>query len=627
EGFITLLHLGAYFLVASSVLDTEKWWYRLFATSVGVSAFLGIYGILQLAGVIVINQGGVRLDGTFGNAAYFAGYMLFHLFLTLFLILRHRVPANRKWMYGAAMLLQLFVLYFSATRGAAVGLIGGLLLSSLLLALFEKQNRSLRKWAIGTIVGVLVVVGAIYSVRNVEWVAKNPVLSRFATINLQSAPARFMVWGMAFEGFKENPILGWGQEGFNFVFNKYYNPDMWSQEAWFDRTHNIFFDWLIAGGLLGLLAYLSLHAGLLYYIWKGKPESSATPFSFAEKSVLTGLLAAYVVQNLFVFDNIGTYILFFSLLAFMHSRVSVPTRLAALPALSKGAVSQTALASVTVLFIAVLYFANVRGIALAQDLIAGLKSHPKGLGENLEAYRRASKKNMVGRQETAEQFLQAAVAVTGAAGAPAEIKETFAKEAAETMEREVEHVPSDARLSVFLGVFYNRMRAFDKALGHLSKAHELSPTKQTITFEIANVYLNQGKFNEALVLLKEAYELAPEFDEARKVYAVAAIYANRFDLVEALLVPKYGTIAVSDDRIVKAYYDVKRYAPVLEIWKERVAKNPDNAQMRTSLAAAYLLLGDRKKAIAEIEEAIRINPEFKAQGDYFISEIRAGRNP
>ena len=146
EGFVTMIHLVLYFFVASSVLNTEKWWHRFFATSVGVSAFLGIYGILQLAGKIVINQGGVRLDGTFGNAAYFAGYMLFHIFLSLFLILRHRIPPVYKWLYGAAIALQVFMLIFTATRGAALGLIGGLSLAFLLVALFERNNRRLRKF-------------------------------------------------------------------------------------------------------------------------------------------------------------------------------------------------------------------------------------------------------------------------------------------------------------------------------------------------------------------------------------------------------------------------------------------------------------------------------------------------
>src|SRR3989344_5396181 len=131
EGFVTMIHLALYFLVAAAVLNTEKWWHRFFATSVGVSAFLGIYGILQLAGKIVINQGGVRLDGTFGNAAYFAGYMLFHIFLSVFLILRHRLDTGWKWLYGAAIILQAFTLIFTATRGAALGLVGGLSLAFL----------------------------------------------------------------------------------------------------------------------------------------------------------------------------------------------------------------------------------------------------------------------------------------------------------------------------------------------------------------------------------------------------------------------------------------------------------------------------------------------------------------
>src|SRR3989338_10556446 len=143
EGFITLIHLGADFLIASAGLNTERLWHRFFATSVGVSAFLGIYGLLQLAGKIVINQGGVRLDGTFGNAAYFAGYMLFHIFLSLFLIFRHRLNPGIKWLYGGAILRQVFTLIFTATRGAGLGLIGGLSLALIPTILFEKGDKRL----------------------------------------------------------------------------------------------------------------------------------------------------------------------------------------------------------------------------------------------------------------------------------------------------------------------------------------------------------------------------------------------------------------------------------------------------------------------------------------------------
>ena len=146
EGFVALIHLGAFFLVASSTLREEKWWRRLFHTSVAVSIIIAIYGIFQLAGVIVINQGGVRLDGTFGNAAYLAAYMLLHAFLTLFLIASHRSPSMfLKCYLTVALLLQFFTLYHTATRGAMVGLIAGLFLTALLIAIFERESKRLRK--------------------------------------------------------------------------------------------------------------------------------------------------------------------------------------------------------------------------------------------------------------------------------------------------------------------------------------------------------------------------------------------------------------------------------------------------------------------------------------------------
>ena len=77
EGLVTHLHLLAYFVVAISVLNTEKLWDRFFHVSLGVAFFVALYSTIQLAGEMVINQGGVRADGTLGNATYLAVYMSF----------------------------------------------------------------------------------------------------------------------------------------------------------------------------------------------------------------------------------------------------------------------------------------------------------------------------------------------------------------------------------------------------------------------------------------------------------------------------------------------------------------------------------------------------------------------
>ncbi|PIQ69008.1 MAG: hypothetical protein COV91_00780 [Candidatus Taylorbacteria bacterium CG11_big_fil_rev_8_21_14_0_20_46_11] len=627
EGYITIVHLMLYFLVASSVLNVEKLWIRFFATSVGVSAFLGLYGMLQLAGKIVINQGGVRLDGTFGNAAYFAGYMLFHIFLTLFLIFRHRTPLNFKWFYVVALFLQTFILYYSATRGAAVGLFGGLLLAGILISLFETKSKKIRFYALGFSLLAVVVAGGLYTARDTGFVKDSPVLSRFASISVESGAPRFMVWGMAIEGFKERPILGWGQESFNYVFNKYYDPGMWGQEQWFDRTHNIFFDWLIAGGLLGLLVYLSMYVLFLYCLWR--PAHGTHDFNVIEKSILTGLLAGYFIQNFFVFDNIGTYILFFSILAFMHERSAKPfTSLEQRPSVSIGTGFHVASAIVLVGLVYGLYTIDFRNIYASQELIQSIKGQQGGIAENLKYFKGVLASEPFASQEVMEQLAQAAISVVSNKDVPQEMKNEFASLAFQTLEKEVARAPEDARLRVFLGSFLNRLGRPSDALPQVEKAHELSPTKQTIAFELASTYMSLGRFDEALPILEKAHNDDPAFDTARITYAVGAIYAKKSDLANQLLVERYGTDVVQDDRLTKAYFDTKQYDKVLATWKARVEKEPENGQARVSLAASYLLLGQSQKAIATLEEARAILPEeSKEEIDSYISEIKAGRNP
>jgi O-antigen ligase len=78
---------------------------------------------------------------------------------------------------------------------------------------------------------------------------------------------------MAIKGIAEKPFIGWGQESFNYVFNKYYDPRMYNQEQWFDRAHNVFFDWLTAGGILGLGTYLFFFGTLLWYLWRKNDDT------------------------------------------------------------------------------------------------------------------------------------------------------------------------------------------------------------------------------------------------------------------------------------------------------------------------------------------------------------------
>ena len=706
EGYITLIHIAGYFIVAGSVLNTEKLWRNFFRLNILASVAMSCYGFLQLAGKITINQGGVRLDGTFGNATYLAGYMLFMIFLALFLIVSEKkrddekgnwflpifgfievfllyslvaMPVVRipfllltslmmaifpkvsliglvialiitlliitvliilkksgsiwRWFYGLALACQLIILYSTATRGALIGLIGGLILVAIIIAIFEKENKLLRKISIITAISVVVLSGLFYAIKDTKIVQSHPSLSRLTSISADSADAkaRFMVWGMALEGIKERPILGWGQEGFNFVFNKYYNPDMYGREQWFDRTHSILFDWFIAGGILGFLGYYSLLVLFFLFIWGWKklPPSVYT-LSVTEKALLTGLGASYFFQNIFVFDNIVSYILFFSILAYLHqSRAKPIKKMEDLPIVSIGDTYRFYAPIILVVLVAVLWFANGRNILAAKNLIKALIPQQGGLQENIKYFKSALDLNPFATQEIREQLAQAASGLINSNSQSISVtdKTAFYSFAVSEMKKQVASVPNDARGRIFLGSLYSVAGSTTEAIAQLEEALKLSPQKQVIKESLASAYIQNGQSGKAEELMKSAYESAPQFNDVGTVYATTAIYAGDNKVGSDVLNKIYGTDEPLDGQVLQAYVNTKQFNKAIRIAKAMDSNDPKNVQNKMILAAVYLRADMRSSAIAVLEDAIDKDPTFKAQGEYYIKQIKAGNNP
>ncbi|KND49427.1 MAG: putative O-antigen ligase [Parcubacteria bacterium C7867-003] len=297
EGFVLIAHLLLYYVVASSILNTRELWNKYINTILFSSAMMSIYGMFQVFGLATINQGGTRVDGTLGNAAYLAIYLVFNIFLCLYMMADSFLPKWQKWTYGVVAVIELIVLYFTATRGAILGIIGGLMVTAILVLWKERENVVVKKSFSYLLAGLGLFVIVFFLFRNAEFVKNNQVLSRFSTLSFAEfkTQGRYFVWPMALSGIADRPVLGWGQENFNFVFNKYYDPNMFGQEEWFDRTHNVVLDWLVAGGVLGFASYALIYVALMYYIWR-KESTLKT----SEKGILTGLILAYIFHNMFV---------------------------------------------------------------------------------------------------------------------------------------------------------------------------------------------------------------------------------------------------------------------------------------------------------------------------------------
>jgi len=619
EGYLAIIHLFLYFVVLSSVLKTQKLWNRYWGTWVGSSLIMGIYGLFQLGGKVTINQGGVRVDGTLGNATYLAVFMLFSIFLSTYLFLRSQDKSKTVWFYIPIVILQTVILYNTATRGAILGLIGGVMVTVFLALFLEKENKKFRKTSLAILIGLIILIGSFWAIRNTSFVKDSPVLSRFSiSLSDIKTQGRYFIWPMAVKGGLEHPVLGWGQENFNYIFNKDYDPKMYGQEQWFDRAHSTPLDWFVAAGFLGLISYLALYIFALFYLWR-KNET----FSLIEKSLFTGILGAYFFQSIFVFDNLFSYVLFFSVLAAIHSMSGREMKInETLHNTLKVPVS--VLAVIALIFS--LYFFNIRPIQGSQSLIDALRSTATAPSmESLDFFERALSKSPLGRQEAREQLANSVSTFTNQK-IPVEVRTRYIELTRSELEKQIKETPNDARYYTFYGTFLRNIGDTDKALTILEQGVKLSPRKQTLMFEIGTTKLVAEDFEGALAIFKEAYELEPSYIEAKKLYAIGALYANEHELANNLLNEIPRDSILYDDRIVNVLVDLARYQDIIDILSARIAEGRDELQNNISLSISYLRLGQRQKSIEILRGFIERHPEFKDQIDPYIKEIQAGKN-
>lgn len=625
EGLVSLLHVLAYFVLLVSVFNEKIWKYffnTLFASGVG----LYVIGALQLLGKAEIHQSGTRIDATFGNTAYFAVHMLFLAFIAALFFLRGKIGNNlSSWFYGAMSLIAMFLLIETATRGTAIGLVVGILVAAGIVAKFGADEQ--KKFATYIIGGVVALSILFLLIRNVPVIKNHPIFGRFAEISVSTImnQPRYMVWNMAYQGFKERPILGWGQENFNVVFNKYYEPKMYSQEPWFDRAHNVFFDWLIAGGLLGLLSYLSIFFFAIRAIWN---EERSKNFSILDKAVLVGLLAGYFIHNFFVFDNLLSYVMFFTVIAYIYHETTAPrpkVQLKPKPLLTDEFGVYVAMSLIIVSVSACLYFVNIKPIMASRTLIKALSSSDVAIMS--DNFKKVISYKTFGTTEAREQAVQRAMSMARAQSIDPTSKQAFFLFAREEMDKQIEKFPGDARYRVFQGALYSTYGFFDDAVVQLAAASELSPRKQNILFELVSSLLNKGEYEKALVVAEKAYNLERTYLDARKIYAVALIYNNDNAKADALLAEIYGDEVVVDDRLINAYAATKQFGRVIEIWQKKIELEPANSQYHIYLSASYLADGQRNNSIAELKKAAELDPAFAPQAESYIKDIRAGRTP
>ncbi len=586
EGLVTLLYMAVLFVVSSSTIRKREWTWVM-NISLAISVLVGIAAIGDFskgaAGEVI------RLSGTLGNSSYLGVYALIHIFfaiLALLMIYRGkreevllasgthessaRLPQSAyiyMIVYAILAVFNGYILFYTGTRGSFVGLVGGLLLTSGYLA-WKERNKILRYGSMGVLAGVFIAVVLLGTFKHTTLVQESPLLSRFAAILTtdvkgvlaNQGQARTILWKMAYQGVQEKPLLGWGQDTFGYVFAKYYNPGMYGQEQWFDRSHNVFFDWLISAGVLGLLGYLLLFVFALVCIFSKKAK-----LTVIEKSVLIGLLAAYFIHNLFVFDNLSSYVLFFILLGYIHERythdrvhVSTPARVKGDDDMDEGSIligaAFFALLIASYIGYKTIYEPYTQNTTLIEammmagdqkkvttDMLPRMKKVPMDVA--YDDFVKIFTLGHTGETESYEQLMSVAVAALTSNTVSDATKRNLLDLYQTRLAYHGTKNAQDPRFAYFASNFYLKLNAEDQALEYALKAYNLSPNKQSFAYGVAVLELRKGDTTSALAYLKKAYEDAPQNPDAFTYYVSVLVEDAKINGGKTFSAVKLGSIA------------------------------------------------------------------------------------
>lgn len=322
-GLFTVLHYLLFYIVIIRVAEDWKDWRRLLRIFLFAGGIVMFIGLLQKANPeMLLNRGAARVSSTLGNAIYVGGYGLFLFFMGLLLFLKEE---SRIWKIYAAIggLLGFLGIFLSGTRGTVLGLgvsLGVLLVMYIFLLEKNKQTQRLRTGLICLLVAGLVGSALLGVFRQTEFVRGIPVIGRFAGLSLEKLPenTRIMAWGVAVDAWQERPVFGWGPSNYFYAFNKYFRAEFlrhgWA-ETWFDNAHNVVMNTLATQGIVGLATYLGLFVTALVMLFRAYGAGRIDRHLFA---VSVAFLFGHFVHNLFVFENITSYLYFFFLLGMIE---------------------------------------------------------------------------------------------------------------------------------------------------------------------------------------------------------------------------------------------------------------------------------------------------------------------
>lgn len=590
EGFLFMAHLLVFCFILSQTFKNRSEWLTFFSASIAVSILVALYALGQKYGAAwaIVNSAGDRLTSTLGNASYLGAYALGHFWLSV-LLFWQRKELWRKIIFGLAALFEIYILFETQTRGAMLAFILTLFCYFLIYCLIAK-NKKIKKIFLSGLVLMIAAVIFILVNKNAAWMSHGP-FQRLVSISPRTVTVESRLYAIdsSWRAWQDRFLLGYGWENYNVAFNKYFHPEIYrdnGSQIWFDRAHNTIFDVAVATGVVGLIIYLGIYVAAFRILFALMRENYYHNFNLS--LAVLAFLTAHFIQNIFVFDSLPTYVMLFSVFAFIAFLASEKKHIQPTAPVPKP-INLYVLVSGLFVLLALISYLNLKPAQANLKGIKGLKETYNGhFPSAIQNFDQAIKMNTYQTSELRQKLADAVLSHNNKNYVPDEaaIKRNF-EYAFQAISDNIKAAPNDVQNHLYLMVLYNAASYLDanyskQVIIYGNQALTLSPTRQQIYFELGRAKINQGKISEGIKDFQSAVALYPKNTDAHWNLLTAYIISKQ----DKLAVDEYMrmlALGLSEDsgtleRAIKLFTSMRTSLQAVNLYQRLLKLNSDNAK-------------------------------------------------
>ena len=674
EGFLTPFHFFIFFFILVAVFKDKKDWLNFLKFSVFVSLAVGLAGIIQKAGIFdfyaYIDPKHPRISATLGNPVFYGNYLTLIIFLSIFLAFLEEKKIS-KIIYWLISLFNIFLLLLTGTRGAWVGtIVGGIFLLFIWFLFFSQKLKEKRKIVLFSIFILTLFFLFFLLFSKMGYIPRTSFLERYELIfdNLVNfKDPRAFVWPLGIRAWRDSPLFGFGLESFSYLYDKYYQSNFLEsipEVKYYDRAHNKIIDSLVTSGILGLLSYLAIFVSLILVIVKNRDKLGALS-SF----VLISLFLAYFTQNIFAFDTVNSYLIFFLLLGFVDIFFRKEKRrerkkeeavedksLEKLKNLNSQAMKSLFVIKLVVLVLVFsltalsVYIVNIRPLTASVRLAKGrtLLVYNK-VEEAVDVFNRSFIPSDFTNFEN--KFYASAMLYTALPRFSQhkdkdkqKIIISELKNLSPSLERHLQEKPEVKTMNIYLLLarIYKSIYLIDKDEKYLDKEEEILGKAIRFNPQFIMIYRLSGeirfiqkRYEEGMIFFVKAYQMDKNFAKFNEWKGIAFLESgDKKRGADALRMSlKFSDFYRNKNKfnlntiwkLADLYKEVGDYKSIIELYKEAIRLHPKeitlDPQIYASLSAVYAKIGDKEKARETILEMIKLYPQLKSRGEEFLSNL------